>query len=287
MDGSPARRIGWLRALGFAAVVYGAPLLLGSVAATALDREAGVSPSLVPLAAAVAVVGMVVLAVVVRRLRAPDAPALGLAAAASGFAASALAGLLLPVTGVVASGGGFGGAATYGMLGLAAGPLVYLLAAGPLWLVASALCFASILLPARIAVARGRRAGAVLTALGAVGAVLVIALAVGDAGGGSPTERCARSDTGTSLRDDLATGVAAGAYTPRGSLSWFPLGLRCEWRLPDGPRIHEPGWLATICVVWALALLALGVAMLVRSRTRRPLPAAGALGGPEDPWSRV
>ncbi|MER7797221.1 hypothetical protein [Microbacterium sp. NPDC096154] len=290
--GRRTRGVTWARALAFAAAVYVAPLAVGAAAALLLDRTGLAAPSLVGLAAIVAAVGALVLAVIVRRRTVLDVPGLALSAAASGFAASGLVGLLLPAVGLATSGAfgaALGGLAFYGMMGLLFGPMLYLIAAGPIWLASSALGFARIILPRHLAGAQGRTGGVLFAFAGVVLAATTIGMAVADAARGSLADRCAATAIGRSLREQLDTGVRAGAYDPAGELSWFPLGLRCEWEVAGQRYVHDPDWLATLCVVWALALLALGIAMLVRAR--RPAPrrprarAVTGLGGPEDPWT--
>ncbi|WP_345751769.1 hypothetical protein [Microbacterium rhizophilus] len=285
MDGD-AVRVTWRRVIAFAAVVYAGPLAVGWVLAALLERDAVVSLTLGPLAAVVSVVGAVGLALVVRRRRVLDVPALALAAAATGFGAAALVGLLLPVVVIAAS--GEVAATAYGLFGLVGGPLVFLVVAGPVWLAASALCAARLILPARVARSPGRHGGIVCLVAGIVLAAAIIGVSAADAHRGSAVERCASSGSAPGVTAYVEADLLPGSVPPAATFSWLPLGLRCEWPLGTATHTQEPLWLATVCVVWALAMAAFGAALLIRSRrVRERPPREPAWNVPEDPFATV
>ncbi len=277
----------WTRTASFALVVYGAPTLLGAAVAALLDDGHGLPATLAALAVPVALVGAVWLTIVIRRHPAPDVPALALSAAATGFGAAALVGVLLPVVGAIADGSILGGAYG-GLLGAMLGPVGYLLVAGPVWLAASALCAARIILPARAAFSPGGRSGIVALVAGAVTAVTVIGLTAAHALRGSPFDRCTATGSEPPLEVYMGEDVVPESVQAERSLSWLPLGLRCVWQVGAVAHTHEPNWLATIVVVWALAGIAFGAAMLIRSRrVRERSPHEAAWNAPEDPFATV
>ncbi|MBO3665044.1 hypothetical protein [Microbacterium stercoris] len=258
----------WGRAIGFAGVVFFAPLVVALAAVFVLAPGKPYGLSLLAAGGPVALFGAVWLTILTHR-RARDVSGLALSAAVIGVCAAAAVALLLPIIGSFPE-AGFGGLVYFGAIALVVAVGVYLAIGGPFWLAATALLAAPIVLPgARVS---SRRAGLVLGIGGSVLAVAMIATTWISAGAGEFARGC-RADVDQ-----------AGA--PTGTFTWIPLGVRCEWPVGTASFTTDPDWIATIVVVVALSLAAFGVGLVIRSRPPRPLPAVPAerWDAPDDPW---
>ena len=255
----------WGRAIGFAGVVFFAPLAVALAAVFAFAPGKPYALTLLAAGGPVALFGAVWLAILAHR-RARDVSGLAWSAAVIGLCAAAAVALLLPVIGSFPE-AGLGGLVYFGAIALVVAVGVYLAVGGPFWLAATALLAAPIVLPgARVS---STRAGLVLGIGGSVLAVATIATTWFAAGAGEFARGC-RADVGQ-----------AGA--PTGTFTWIPLGVHCEWPVGTASFTTDPDWIATIVVVVALSLAAFGAGLVIRSRPPRPLPAE-RWDAPDDPW---
>lgn len=258
----PTRTPRWSSCWVFALRAVGVPFLaaLGLFCLLALlDRDPATASSFAVLGGATAASAVPLLAVAARRLAPVSASGAAGIALLAALGGAVLAGPLAAAASIAAGSGTAAGAlviAPSASLGVAA---FFLLFGGPLWLSAGAVAAAR-RLAARPPAPHHRRAARAVALGGLLFAIGAPFLAGVSRGAGAATARCPAEPGALHV---------SGMSAPTAEWTWFPL----RWSCAPTPLDAAPSLLPTALLGYSLGALALGLAILWASRSRRePAP---------------